>query len=110
MPSAASPTDDTERGFRCAVCDGSRTESLFGFADYPAYLVPLPPAIAASVRRGRLAVWRCVDCGHLQQPAPDRDLQRAIYSEDYAHYAVDSAEPPVPFYPPPLGAFVTAHA
>lgn len=110
MPGAGPRIDRDVHQFRCSVCAGGNGEPLLTFADYPAYLVPLPPEIAGSVRRGPLEAWHCHDCGHLQQAAPDCELQRAIYAEYYAHYAADSAEALVPLYRAPFEAFIAANA
>ncbi len=90
----------------CAVCGGEALERLLEAPDYPAYLVPLPPALAPGVVRAPLVLWACRGCGHMQQVEPDAEVQRKIYEVYYAHYVVDAAEALVPAYRQPFEAFL----
>jgi SAM-dependent methyltransferase len=110
MAGAGAERGPAAGGSLCGVCGSGGIQPLLRFADYPAYLVPLPAAVAPGVRRAPLEAWHCLACGHLQQVAPDPALQQAIYAEYYGHYRVDSAEALVPHYREPFEIFVTAHA
>ncbi len=89
----------------CALCAGHSLEPLMVARNYPAFLVPLPDALARSVRRADLPVLTCRDCGHVQQAQPDADLQRAIYETYYSHYQVDTSEALIPHYRDPFRRF-----
>jgi 2-polyprenyl-3-methyl-5-hydroxy-6-metoxy-1,4-benzoquinol methylase len=89
----------------CALCADHSLEPLMVAKDYPAFLVPLPDALARSVQRADLPVLTCRACGHVQQAQPDAELQRAIYETYYSHYQVDTSEALIPHYRDPFRRF-----
>ncbi len=92
--------------FACHICEHTEGEELFTLRHYPAYLVPLPPAIARNVQSGDLTLWMCGRCGHMQIPKPDEVLQKLIYEKYYNYYVVDNSEALVPHYRTPFVNFI----
>ena len=73
---------------------------------YPAYLVPLPAALAAEVVCPDIQLFACSFCGHMQLSNTDPEVERLIYEVYYSHYIVDTNEALVPHYRVPFEEFL----
>lgn len=92
--------------FECGVCGGHAGSVCYQIENYPAYLVPLPMAIAKEVVCPAIRVAICGNCSHLQQFEFDSSLQALIYEKYYSHYSVDSSECLSPHYRTPFEKFL----
>jgi 2-polyprenyl-3-methyl-5-hydroxy-6-metoxy-1,4-benzoquinol methylase len=90
----------------CGVCGEASCVEVLSLPSYPAYLMPVPPALANRVVTPPLVLAGCGTCGHLQLSDVDPEVQRLIYEVYYSYYVFDSAEALVPFYRKPFDTFV----
>lgn len=90
---------------KCPACESGNCRKGPHYADFPAFLFPMPESAAVRVRRHDLDLVLCGDCGHLFQPDPDRGLIDLIYTDYYAHYPYDGNEAMSRVYRQPFGHF-----
>ena len=90
----------------CYLCNSEDLKDCFSISDYPLYLVPLPFQHAKSIKKERIQLHSCNNCGHMQVSEPDSESQKSIYELYYNYYVVDSSEALVPYYRIPFIKFL----